>query len=75
VVFSVSVVLGSWACRHSVDIREKPKRLADVTAENDERGDMMVRNDTTIDGVMQMLQTMTPPYVRYLPISVLRAIR
>jgi hypothetical protein len=38
----------------------------DVTAENDERSDMVVRNDTTIDGVMQMLQTMTPPYVRYL---------
>jgi hypothetical protein len=27
---------------------------------------MMVWNDTTIDGVMQMLQTLTPPYVRYL---------
>jgi hypothetical protein len=27
---------------------------------------LIVRNDTTIDGVMQMLQTMAPPYVRYL---------
>jgi hypothetical protein len=27
---------------------------------------MMARNGTTIDGVTQMLQTMTPPYVRYL---------